>query len=43
LMLGGDLDFAGRDPKQRVAVDDEPCHAADATRRSRAVRSLAEP
>ena len=26
-----DLDLAGRDPEQRVAVDDEPGHGADAT------------
>jgi hypothetical protein len=32
-MLGCDLDLAGRDPEQRVGVDDEPHHAADATRR----------
>jgi hypothetical protein len=34
-VLGGDLDLAGRNPKQRFAVDDEPRHAADATRLGR--------
>jgi hypothetical protein len=31
LVLGCDLDLAGRDPKQRVTVDDEPRHAAHVT------------
>jgi hypothetical protein len=26
LVLGGDLDLAGRNPEQRLAVDDEPGH-----------------
>ena len=40
-MLGIDLDLAGHNPKQRVAVDDEPSHAGDATRVI-AVRSPAQ-
>ena len=28
LVLGGDLDLPGRNPEQRVAVDDEPGHSA---------------
>jgi hypothetical protein len=32
LVLGGYLDLAGRNPQQRLAVDDEPRHAAHATR-----------
>jgi len=32
LVLSGDLDLTGRNPEQRLAVDDEPGHAADATR-----------
>jgi hypothetical protein len=31
-VLGGDLDLASGNPEQRLAVDYEPCHAADATR-----------
>jgi hypothetical protein len=30
-VLGPDLDLAGGNPDQRVAVDDEPCHGEDAT------------
>ncbi len=33
LVFGRDLDLAGRDPEQRLAVDDEPRHAPDATTR----------
>jgi hypothetical protein len=32
LVLGSDLDLAGGDPEQRLAVDDEAGHTADATR-----------
>jgi len=32
-MFGGNLDLAGRDPEQRVAVDDEARHAANASQR----------
>jgi hypothetical protein len=31
LVLGRNVDLAGRDPKERVAVDDETRHAAEAT------------
>jgi hypothetical protein len=31
-VLASDLDLASRNPEQRVAVDDEPGHAGDATR-----------
>jgi hypothetical protein len=32
LVLGGDLDLTTSNPEQRLAVDDKPGHAADATR-----------
>jgi hypothetical protein len=40
-VLGRDLDLAGRDPEERLAVDHEAGHRADATRRS-AVRILGD-
>src|SRR5207247_2806815 len=35
LVLGRDLDLAGSDPEERLAVNDEPSHAADAIRSAR--------
>ena len=34
LVFAGDLDLAGRNPEQRVAVNDKASHEADATRAS---------
>jgi hypothetical protein len=34
-VAGGDLGLAGSDPEQRLAIDDEARHVADATRSPR--------
>jgi hypothetical protein len=35
----GDLDLTGGNPEQRLTVDDEPGHAADATRSQMTLRA----